>query len=104
MIQANTTPKLVLVLIAMILVVFTLGAAKVQSQANRLDGQADQIEEIIDAQSPLVFSFENVGQAGAPKVTFIVTCELDPTGKFYACTSGQSGVTTSPPLTPTPVR
>jgi hypothetical protein len=73
---------IVLVLIAVCLLGISL-------QSYKVDRQAEQINEIIDAQTPLVFAFENTGPPGQPKVTFVVTCDLNKEGTRYLCTTEQ---------------
>lgn len=97
-----TTQKVVLVFIALCLVAFMWGAV-------RSNQQAQQINKLIDEQSPLIFAFQNTGTSG--RITFEVTCTRieDPkTGALeskYVCTTKQTEpvvAVITPTSTPTP--
>ncbi len=78
------TDKITLFLIALILLAFSAGAFRVQQQAA-------QIQEIIDAQSPLIFSFQSTEANNQTVVTFLVTCTKADGNPFYVCATEQKG-------------
>lgn len=97
--QTTVNPRtniVVLALISLILFAFAMGAYQVNKQA-------EQIAQLIDDQSPLIFAFQNTGTSG--RLTFEVTCNRvdEPNGK-YVCTTKQTEpvVATVVPLTPAP--
>ena len=76
------TNKIVLILIGLILLSFIVGAYRVQLQAQ-------QIGQIVDDQSPLIFAFENA-VTGAGRITFVVTCTREEHESKYICVTKQT--------------
>lgn len=87
---------IVVVIMLMCVSVFAIGGYKIT--------KAEQtIAEIIDAQSPLIFAFENPGPPEGPAVVqFVVTCELNEKGTQYDCKTTSPSRPTVTPVPPTP--
>lgn len=73
---------------ALLLILFIWSAWKVNQQAMRVNAQAEQIKQIIDDQSPLIFAFQNAGTTG--RLTFVVNCERKESESKYDCTTTQT--------------
>lgn len=71
------------VLILALIATFMIGAYRVNQQAV-------QINELIRAQSPLIFTFENAPTTGGAVVTFVVTCIKADDAERYTCRTQQN--------------
>lgn len=73
---------------ALLLILFIWSAWKVNQQAARVNAQAEQIKQIIDDQSPLIFAFQNTGTEG--RISFVITCERKESESKYDCVTRQT--------------
>lgn len=102
MIQLQNTKsgRALLLVIALIIVSFAIGALRLNAQAQEIGRQQQVINQIIDDQSPLIFAFENTGQGG--RLTFEVVCDRVENGGRYKCVTRQTAPVVVE-LTPIPV-